>query len=385
MSIRSAFEPTLPGRSTAIYRRCHYRSTGPRDAQARPTARGVVKKGVDMKTRSVCAVAVVCAGGLAAGVSPALAAFPGENGRILFESFRAGGNERDIWTISPKGGNPTNLTAGSPAFDGNASWRPDGRKIVFTSDRATPGNPTPPGSTGPDFEVFVMNADGSNPTQITYNDLDDDGAAWSPDGSLLVVQRDFDPVRGQSAYELLTMKANGTRERNITTSPGVNEIDPEWSPDGDRIAFVSNRDTDDEVYTMKADGSRVRQLTFNGGSFDGEPNWSPDGRRIAFTSDRDATEATPFQVEIYTMRADGGDQTRLTFHDLSDFRPAWSPDGRTIAFTSFRDATLPDHGDNAEIYTVRADGRQLTNLTQNPAFDGAPDWQPLDQHHDHDE
>ena len=73
--------------------------------------------------------------------------------------------------MSANGRNPVNLTAGSPASDGNASWRPDGRKIVFTSDRATPGNPTPPGSTGPDFEVFVMNADGSHPTQLTFNGL----------------------------------------------------------------------------------------------------------------------------------------------------------------------------------------------------------------------
>ena len=55
-----------------------------------------------------------------------------------------------------------------------------------------------------------MNADGSNPTQITFNGLDDDGVRWSPDGRLLLVQRDLDPVRGQSDYDLFTMKADGT-------------------------------------------------------------------------------------------------------------------------------------------------------------------------------
>jgi Tol biopolymer transport system component len=68
-----------------------------------------------------------------------------------------------------------------------------------------------------------------------------------------------------------------------------------------------------------------------------------------------------------------------------DGQASWRPDGRKIAFASFRDATLPDHGDNAEIYTMRTDGHQLANLTQNLAFDGAPDWQPLGDHHHHDE
>ena len=78
------------------------------------------------------------------------------------------------------------------------------------------------------------------------------------------------------------------------------------------------------------------------------------------------------------MRADGGDQTRRTFDDLSDFLPAWSPDGRELAFASFREDRGPR--DNAEIYTMRPDGSQLANLTHNAAGDFAPDWQPLGEH-----
>ena len=329
-----------------------------------------------MRVRSVCAVLVV---GMAGSASPAFGVSSGgDHERIVFDSLRAGGEEPDVWTMSAKGRNPVNLTPGSPAFDGLASWRPDGRKIVFISERATPGDPTPG-----DREVFVMNADGSNVTQITFNSLDDDRVAWAPDGRTLVVQRDYDPVRGQNDADLLTMKADGTRERNLTNSPGIDEIDPDWSPDGDRIAFASDRDGDFEISTMKPDGSRVRQITANT-AWDNEPDWSPDGRRFAFTSDRDMIESTPFQSEIYTMRADGGEQTRRTFHDLSEFNASWSPDGRSIAFGTFRDATLGGGESNAEVYTMRADGTKLTNLTQNPAFDGFPDWQPLSDRHDHD-
>ena len=329
-------------------------------------------------TRILCALAVICVGGFATGVSPALGAFPGDNGKIAFESERDGG-DTDIWTMNPHGSNQVNLTANSEGNDASASWRADGQKIAFMSDRATPTNPTPPGFPGPDFEIFVMNADGSNQTQITFNGFDDEAPAWSPNGKRIVFQRDFDTVRGQVDYDILRMRANGAHERNLTNSPGVQDFGPDWSPDGRRIAFSGERDGDAEIYTMRPNGSGVRQLTFNNGptQFDGDPNWSPDGRKIAFTSERDAVPATPFQVEIYTMRADGGDQTRLTFDDLSDFFPAWSPDGRKIAFTSFRDAT-EEAEDNAEIYTMRADGSDQVRRTNDPAFDAAPDWQPLD-------
>jgi Tol biopolymer transport system component len=331
-------------------------------------------------TRILCALAVISLGGLAWGVSPALGAFPGDNGKIVFDSERGG--DFDIWTMSPNGRNQVNLTASSEAADFLASWRADGKKIAFMSDRETPTNPTPPGFPGPDFEIFVMDANGSNQTQITFNSLDDEAPAWSPNGKRIVFLRDFDPVRGQADLDILTMRANGADERRLTNSPGVQDFDPDWSPDGRRIAFSSGRDGDDEIYTMKPNGSGVRQVTFNDGPFDANPNWSPDGRKIAFASDRDAVPETPFQVEVYTMRADGRDQTRLTFDDLSDEFPAWSPDGRQIAFLSFRDVT-PGTEDNAEVFTMRADGSRPVNRTNNPAFDGAPDWQPLDNdHHD---
>ena len=146
--------------------------------------------------------------------------------------------------MSPTGRNPVNLTPSSPAFDRFPNWWADGRKIVFQSDRETPGNPVPEGFESPDYEIFAMNADGSDVRQITFNELDDEEPAWSPDGRRIVFQRDFDPVRGQINYDIFTMTASGADERNITNHPDPVDVAPNWSPDGRRIAFASDRDGD---------------------------------------------------------------------------------------------------------------------------------------------
>ena len=240
-------------------------------------------------SRMLRLLAVICVGGLAAGVSPALGAFPGANGKIAFDSDRHGG-DTDIWTMNPSGSNLDNLTRNADGEDGQANWRADGRKIVFVSNRETPSNPTVPSLEAPDFEVFVMNADGSRQTQITFNELDDENAAWSPDGRI-VFQRDFDPVPGELDYDILTMTAEGTREVNLTNSPGVLDWQPNWSPSGRQIVFASAPDaaSDNDIYKMRPDGSDRTRLTVD--ALDNEyPNWSPDGTRIAFNSNRDDGE-----------------------------------------------------------------------------------------------
>jgi Tol biopolymer transport system component len=313
-----------------------------------------------LRSRSACALVLICTGGLAAGVCPALGAFPGENGRIAFDSDRDGGDV-DVWTMRPNGSDLVNLTANSDAFDGLSSWRADGRKLVFLSNRRTATNPEG------DTEIFVMNANGSNQRQITFNALDEEFPAWSPDGRI-VFARDLDPIVGQIDDDIFTTEADGTNQQNLTNSPGIDDFEPSWSPTGRRIAFVSDRDGDIDLYTMRPDGRGVRQLTFDGLGYE-FPDWSPDGRLIAFHSGPDLELGALH--DVYTIRANGGDKTQLTFGAGFDGLPVWSPDGRQLAFTSFRD-------DNDEIYTMRADGSHQTNRTRNPGLDIAPDWQPLD-------
>jgi hypothetical protein len=143
-----------------------------------------------------------------------------------------------------------------------------------------------------------------------------------------------------------------------------------WSPDGQKIVFVSYRDGNANVYVMNADGTSQTALT-NDPATDFGGIWSYDGSKIAFWSERDGNR------EIYVMDADGSNQTRVTNHPASDTGPVWSPDGTRLAF-NHSDFSLqpPDRGD---VYSINVDGSGLTLLTGGPqdaTADYGPSWSP---------
>ncbi len=153
-----------------------------------------------------------------------------------------------------------------------------------------------------------------------------------------------------------------TGQQIALTQTGSNERTPRWSPDGERILFVSDRDGDREIYVMWADGRDPLNLTQNPAQ-DWQPAWSPDGQRIAFSSYRDGN------WEIYVMNADGSNLTRLTDHSASDFSPTWSPDSQKILFASRR------HG-SADLLTIDLNSRQIARLTRDNRDEYDPAWSP---------
>jgi hypothetical protein len=257
-------------------------------------------------------------------------------------------------------------------------------KIAFASNRDISGD------SGHNSEIYVMNADGSNPTRLTYEEDGDRSPDWSPDGTAIAFGARCVSVNGMSAC-LKKMDADGTNIEqlgwgitpdwspdgtqiaysiqwgamtfaigvmnedgsNPTIITELNDRDPAWSPDGSTIAFWQWG-----IRVINTDGTGLNQLTENS---DVEPAWSPDGTMIAFVSTRDGNQ------EIYVMKADGSQQTDISNNPADDYHPAWSRDGTTIAFVSERDG-------NKEIYVMKADGSQQTDISNNPADDFDPSW-----------
>ena len=271
------------------------------------------------------------------------------NGLIAFQSNRDG--DFEIFTMNADGSNQTQLT-NNIAHDFGPDWSPDGSKIAFTSERNA--NNVDRGQ----YEIYVMNADGTDQTRLTNNLADNQQPVWSPDGTKIAFHSNPDGIGN-----IYVMNADGTNQTRLTSQHGTG---PDWSPDGSKIAFYSQRDGIGhfQIYVMNADGSNQTRLTNFSGN-DSNPAWSPEGAKIAFQREGYANDPN---VEIYVMNADGSGQTNLTNHPANDAQPVWSPDGAKIAFRSLRDG-------NEEIYVMNADGSGQTRLTNNAATDGEPAWQ----------
>ncbi len=242
------------------------------------------------------------------------------------------------------------------------SYAPDGSHITFSrhyANRRAAGLVL--------MGLCIVAADGSDERRLLEaHDREvqiQEHAAWSPDGKRIAVTGGGNDT-GNAAKDLFVADVENfaaSNLRKLLPGAGVNVGEqPSWSPDGKQLVVTS---TSAILWLIDADGKNKRKLTQLAGTYAMQPAWAPDGERVAFASDRDGN------CEIYTVRTDGSELTRVTHHAALDCHPKWSPDGQWLAFTSNRDG-------NNEIYVMRHDGTRLENVTRNPAFDDHPAWHP---------
>lgn len=249
-----------------------------------------------------------------------------------------GADQLEIWVWPVDGSGEVRVA--DLAAEAAPAWSPDGQKLVFASDRDG------------DRDIYVVNVDGSDLTNLT-DDADRDGdPAWSPDGTQLA----FTEPEGVSI-----MRLDGSGTRPLTTIGGAS---PVWSPDGRQIAFKEAG----EIAVRDADGSDLRIVSLQRGNttltFAGPPAWSPDGSRIAFASLSSRT--------VWVVNADGSGLRKVAADLVDDpsfnlvTPPAWSPDGIALAFVCGRGSF--------EICTVNADGSNEVQITDNDAPDVQAAW-----------
>ena len=219
-------------------------------------------------------------------------------------------------------------------------------KIAFSSTRD--GN----------SEIYVMDIDGRNQVRLTDDPADDRDPSWSPNGDRIAFVSD----RNNKANHIYVMDSDGGNLMRLTHD-AVSRA-PSWSPDGKKIVYVRSKGGY-QLWVMDSDGGNQKQLTRVG--LNVYPVWSPDGARIAFTSFKAGWP------EIYVMDANGNNQERLTKHMAPTGHPSWSPDGQWIAYES------QDEANRLQIFVVKTDGSGVSKmLTRNPPDKRLPAWSPDD-------
>jgi Tol biopolymer transport system component len=245
----------------------------------------------------------------------------------------------------------TGATAATqPARYWSPTWSPDGKQIAFVSNRdgSAFGN------------VYVANANGSDPKQVSNDDLGKTGVAWSPNGKWIAYQ----------AYAYIEeVSPDGTQHRRLT---GYGGAQPAFSPSGRRIAYANGAaEFYSSIYVMRPDGSKkiAAALPRESESL-GEPTWSPDGQELAFGvgTAADTNFITPYLAEISQYR---GKRTRLAVgHTI--YSADWSPRGQKLLLVE--DPRVNDPRGNTRISVLDLRTRRLHFLGQHATFTAR--WSP---------
>ncbi|MFN2525647.1 MAG: TolB family protein, partial [Actinomycetota bacterium] len=230
--------------------------------------------------------------------------------RIVFSRQPPGGLVADIYVMNSDGTGSANLTNSPHHSDTLPEWSADGDRIVFASHENNPLYY--PDLSRNQEDLYVMDSDGTNREPLVVEPGIQEDPAFSPDGSW-IAYADFP----SKAIKLLA--SDGSRVRYLSRPGRFGELlaaGPEWSRNGKQIVFYTRRgflagDSGVDIWVVRADGSGLRNLTAGSPSGEANPTWSPDGEQIAFVSDRDGSWS------LYTMQADGSRVRKLLNLDLT--------------------------------------------------------------------
>jgi TolB protein len=304
--------------------------------------------------------------------SPAYATFPGTNGRIAFSQgdliAPVGGESGDlsihsqVFTIRPNGSGLKQLThVATDQGAGSPDWSPDGERIAYESNQSGA------------FHIWVMNANGMGQTQLTHQSgFEDFQPSWSPDGKRILFSHCAEPFGPGFivSCDIDVMNADGTQVSTVLSSGHWSNVHANYSPDGKRITFGSNRGgLQSAVWVMRADGSGLQRLTAPKlRAF--WPDWAPGGHRILFSDNCCLPHSN-----LWTVRPDGSGLTQLTHvaQRLDAAFGGFAPNGRRIAtfFTKGCGGSPCRH-----FYTLHSDGSHLHRVTTGKPNTFLTDWGP---------
>lgn len=220
-------------------------------------------------------------------------------------------------------------------------FSPDNEKIVFHSNRM--GN----------YDIYIMNFDGSNLIRLTDDPEMDRTPSWSPNGEKIT----FVSTRDGN-YDVFVMDTDGANQINLTQLKSSKEIHPYWSPDGSKIIFNSSRIDDSyDIYQMNADGSDLEKLRKNSDGEVTHAQYAPNGEKIVYRKFLEGGNS-----EIFIMDRDGTNELRLTNDPAFDFHPVVSPDGSSIVFSSSLGKSDEMYG---RLYQMDIDGKNLQRVSEN--------------------
>ena len=299
-----------------------------------------------MRTQVVGLAAVLLV--VLAGGQTGRAAYPGVNGNVVFVRTERGPTPSGVplashalFTIAADG-SEAELLVDVPAHD--PEWSPDGARIAFwaDSDDATPFETA-------EWELYVVDADGTNVRRLTTNTSSDRSPTWSPDGSQLAFLRD---------HAVWIMDVQRGRERRVTQ--GVESVS--WSPDGRWLALT--RGSDGSIILVRPDGTGRHRIARSSYYRDklgvGEAvDWTPGGRIVYVASNLELATMTPVGTGRRPLAK------RTTGH-----QPAWSPDGRWVAVKSWSP-------DGLDLWSANGLRRRVLTRSVDPVHDLDPDWQPV--------